>query len=225
MNTSASGSAFEVTVVTQGANGATAPTITDNMGNNAKWATALIGAVFSNTNTENIWRFAISNAAGGVGHQATATFAAAPGILEIVMMEMTGMVTSAVVDQSNTGTSGASTGPATSGNITVNPPASGEILSAVILGHSGSNLVFAESTGFVIQASMVVAATSNTQWALATKIVSAPNTYAASWTWGGGNIFIGALIDSFKGAPAGGGSSPGTGGMISSGKWLWSKRR
>lgn len=222
INTSASGSAFEVVVVTNGANGATAPTVTDNKGNTY----TAIGAVLNNTNTENVWRFYTANGTGGAGHTFTATFAGSLGTLEIMGFEMTGLATSPL-DQSNTGTNGASTGPAASGNITVAPPANQEILVSVMMAHSAStNLTFAEANTFIIQATQGLFATAATQWAVGTKIVSASSTYAASWSWGGANIFVCSCIDSFKGAAAGGGGGGiGTGGMINSGKWLWSKRR
>lgn len=210
INTTASGSNFYVAVVVIGANGATVPVITDNMGNNAKWATSQIGAQFTNTNTEYIWRFQIANGVGGVNHAVTATFGGSVANIEVMLMEMTGCAL-VPLDQSNTGTNGASTGPATSGSITVAPPATSEILVSVMMGHSsGSNLIFAEANGFIIQASQESFAVASAQWAVATKIVSASNPYSASWSWGGANIFVASCIDSFLGGPSQGVLQPFT---------------
>jgi hypothetical protein len=206
--TSATGSDFEVIVIAQGPNGATAPTITDNKGNSALYTQ--IGSAFNNGNNGYIWRFIAANRAGGAGHTATATFSAniASGI-SIILLEMKGCALSSPLDQSNTGTSGPSqtTGPGVSGNITVTPPASGEILVSVMMNDdSSAALTYAEANGFTIQVTNTAFATFFWQWAIGTKIVSSPGTYSASWTWGGANLSSACLIDSFKGAPAGGGA-------------------
>lgn len=220
--TSATGSDFEVIVIAQGVNGATAPTITDNKGNNALYTQ--IGAGFNNGNNGYIWRFNADNGAGGAGHTATATFALniASGI-SIILLEKTGCALSASLDQSNTGTSGPSqtTGPGVSGNVTVTPPATGEILVSVMMNDDASAaLTYAEANGFTIQAQNTAFATFFWQWAIGTKIVTAPGTYSASWTWGGANLSSACLIDSFKGAPATGGGTGVSGPGLSRGAGL-----
>jgi hypothetical protein len=129
------------------------------------------------------------------------------------MQEATGCALASPVDQSNTGTSGASTGPATTGNITVAPPASGDVLFGVVFVTDGSSsLTFTEANGFTIQ--QTYTSTSNSlQAALGTKIVAA-GTYSAAYSWGGANIFTGSFIDSIKGAASGGGGGVGTGGPV-----------
>lgn len=202
--TSATGSNFEVIVIGQGTNAGTVPTITDNKGNNALYTQ--IGSSFNNGNNGFIWRFIAAGGAGGAGHTATATWALTPSAgSSIILLEMTGCATTSPLDQSNTGTSGPSqtTGPGVSGNVTVTPPASGEILVSVMLNDdSSAALAYAEANGFTIQVSNTNFATYIWQWAIGTKIVTTPGTYSASWTWGGLNLSSACLIDSFKGAPA-----------------------
>lgn len=213
MATQVAGSIFYALVIAQGAAGATVPTITDNKGNNTAWAAAAIGAQLTNTNTEYVWRFQIPNGVGGAGHIITATFGASVGTIMVTLAEATGGATSAALDQSNTGPTGASVGPLSSGSITVAPPANSELLLSVILGHSSStNLAFAEANGFTIQAFQEAFATSALQWALASKVVSAANPYNASWSWGGANIFVCSCIDSFKGLASAGGTTPNVSG-------------
>lgn len=205
--TAPTGSAFYVTVFANGANGAVAPTITDNKGNAGYTA---IGAQFQDTNSDFAWRFVAPNVAGGAGTIITATFAAAPTVLAVCLVEMTGCALSSIVDQSNTGTSGASTGPATSGNITITPPAAGDVLvGSVFVNDSSGALTFTEANGFTIQQFDNVFATRPVQWAVGTRVVTAANTYSAAYSWGGANLFTGSFIDSFKGAASGGGAMTG----------------
>lgn len=197
INTQASGSNFFAAVTGNGVNATTPPTITDNKGNS--WPPPLAAAL-NNTNNDITWRFELANGVGGLGHTITSTFAGAVNNHMACLLEQTLPALLSPLDQSAVGTTGASTGPALSGTLALNPPATSELLIAIITVHDGStNLTFVEANGFFIQASQQSFTASSTQWAIATKVVAAPGNYSASWTWGGVNIFVSACIDSFLG--------------------------
>lgn len=198
VTTQASGSVFEVAVFTNNASSVT-PTITDSKSN----AYTQIGSVLSDTQQDRIYRFQCPNGTGGASHTATATFGSSQLSIDTILLEMTGCALPTPLDQSNTGTSGASgtgTPGGVSGTVTLSPPAGGEVLvSLLVTNDTVGSLPFAESSGFTIQASAESNANTSLQYAVGTKIVATSGTYQASWGWGGVNVWTACLIDSFKG--------------------------
>lgn len=201
--TQATGSTFFITT-SIASTGVT--TVTDSYSNSY----TQIGATVDDTNGRFLRRFQCTNGVGGAGHTFSGTDSLG-GAFTLMAGELLGAATSSALDQSNTNVNGfydPSVTPFTSNNITITPPANGEILLAVYSSQAFvASLTFTESQGFTVAQSQVVGNTGLPALALAYKIVTGANTYHAAWSDGSTGTSMIASIDSFKGL-AGGGAPP-----------------
>lgn len=206
-----SGSTFYAAVVCRAV---TSINVSDSMGNTY----TQIGTTLYNGANRWLSRYQCVNGVGGAGHTLTAAESTGSDGLAAYLLEIKGATTTTPLDQSNTN-SGFGSPPVTSGSITVTPPANGELLVSIYsTDQFASGLVFTEANGFTVQA-LINDGINATASAIATKIVSSPGTYNASWSDGGTGNFVDIAIDSFLGGAGGGGGGGIQAGAMMPGVW------
>lgn len=203
ITTSATGSTFYAVIWSNNGTGPTV-TISDSKVN----AFTRIGTQFTNSgNSGWIDRFYCPNGVGGAGHTMTPAGISGNFWTAAAFFELTGCSVTPL-DQSNAVYTGGSGNPFSSGNITIAPPTTGEIMvSLAMVMDGGANLTFTNSSGFTIQDQFGNTGNTSMQYAIATDIVTAANTYACSWSVSATGLACVGIIDSFKGLAGGGGPS------------------
>lgn len=197
ITTQVSGSLFFLAIHS---NAGTAPVITvsDVMGNTPYLR---IGSQIHNANSGNwIDLFYFANGVGGSGH--TFAFGNSGGAIAsqfFAALEVTGAALTAALDQINNHNTGFVSGNQTSGNVTVTPPANGELLVSGITTDVATAPVFTEANSFSILRTNTGGL--NLAGALGAKVVTSPGTYNASWS-DGQTSDKELYIVSFLGAPS-----------------------
>jgi len=173
--------------------------ITDNKGNNAGF-TAVHGTAPSTGGGARVYQWYCKNFTGGASHTVTATTSPlASSEISVSISEWSGGDTSAPLDQKNQATGSSAT--AQPGSVTV--ASNGEIYITNSTEDAGS--LFINQSGWVKLADIAINQDIHVQWQKANAQTVNPSSKFVS-----GSTSWGAVIGTYKPAPAGGTSNPQT---------------
>lgn len=156
----------------------------------------------------NLARFLCTNGAGGAAHNFYANFTTAP-TCTVAGVEILNGALSGLLDQSNTN-SGFLTAPITTNNITITPPATGELVIVTYWSSDFAVITFSDDNAgsspfsFSPLVSQLVGNTG--LWILCVEafVATASGTFHGHPSDGGSSSNMSATIDSFLGATGGG---------------------